>query len=124
MGALLRWETWGPFSGHLGPARVRWAPCLLAPAGLMGNYLGLKGKRLPQGTEWPAPGPCQFTGRGLRWSQPPEDSPDPDPQADTAGAGRGAGDGLQVGQPPGYASLPVFKAPWEATSPNLPPAAI
>ena len=77
MGALLRRETRGPFSGHLGPARVRWAPCPLAPAGLMGNYLGLKGKRLPQGTEWPAPGPCQFTGRGLRWSQPPEDSPDP-----------------------------------------------
>lgn len=116
MGALLRRETRGPFSGHLGPARVRWAPCPLAPAGLMGNYLGLKGKRLPQGTEWPAPGPCQFTGRGLRWSQPPEDSPDPILRRTLQvwPGGRETGCRRAASRPrPGHASLPVFKAPWE-----------
>lgn len=53
-----RWEVRGPSSGLLVPARVRWAPWPLAPAGLVGNYLGPKGKHQPQGTEWPAPGPC------------------------------------------------------------------
>lgn len=53
-----RWEVRGPSSGLLVPARVRWAPWPLAPAGRVGNYLGPKGKHRPQGTEWPAPGPC------------------------------------------------------------------